>query len=162
MPDNITLNEGFGGSVIASDDVAGAQYQRVKVAFGADGSAEDTSDTNPFPVMVMNAYRPERLSQLTGNRALDVTGSYIPIHSCPDGETHKVKLFVSNLDGSAAHVVRVTHANDSYAISVPSNEEREMEILLQPTGSTDQLQIRDQDFGASSTVIVHGFAEVWS
>lgn len=39
MADNVTL-PGTGG-IIASDDVGGAQYQRVKVALGADGAGAD-------------------------------------------------------------------------------------------------------------------------
>lgn len=35
---------------VATDEIAGVHYQRVKVAHGADGSATDTSSTNPLPV----------------------------------------------------------------------------------------------------------------
>lgn len=50
MADNTTLNAGSGGDVIASDDIGGVKWQRVKVAFGADGSASDVSLTNALPV----------------------------------------------------------------------------------------------------------------
>jgi len=50
MADNTTLNAGSGGDVIATDDIGGVKYQRVKLAFGADGSAADVSDANPLPV----------------------------------------------------------------------------------------------------------------
>ena len=36
---------------VASDEVNGAQYQRVKQCFGVDGSATDVSSTNPLPVI---------------------------------------------------------------------------------------------------------------
>lgn len=49
MTDNVVITSGTGTS-IASDDIAGVQYQRVKVAHGADGSATDTSAAAPFPV----------------------------------------------------------------------------------------------------------------
>jgi len=39
------------GTNIASDDVGGVQYQRVKIAFGADGVAADAHGDNPFPVI---------------------------------------------------------------------------------------------------------------
>lgn len=48
MADNTTLPGT--GDVIASDDIAGVKYQRVKIAHGADGSATDTSSADPFPV----------------------------------------------------------------------------------------------------------------
>lgn len=50
MADNTTLNAGSGGDVIASDDIGGVKWQRVKVAFGADGSASDVSSAAPLPV----------------------------------------------------------------------------------------------------------------
>lgn len=50
MSDNTQLNAGFGGDVIATDDVGGVKYQRVKPAFGPDGEAVDVSASNPLPV----------------------------------------------------------------------------------------------------------------
>ncbi len=50
MADNTTLNAGSGGDVIASDDIGGVKWQRVKVAHGADGSATDASAAAPLPV----------------------------------------------------------------------------------------------------------------
>lgn len=52
MTDNTTLNAGAGGDTIATDDVGGTKYTRVKPAWGVDGSAVDTSLTNPMPVGV--------------------------------------------------------------------------------------------------------------
>lgn len=46
MADNTTLNSGSGGDVIASDDIGGVKHQRVKVEFGADGSATDVADVD--------------------------------------------------------------------------------------------------------------------
>lgn len=51
MADNTTLNAGTGGDVIATDDIGGVKYQRMKLVHGADGvSAGDVATTNPFPV----------------------------------------------------------------------------------------------------------------
>lgn len=50
MTDNTTLNAGSGGDTIATDDLAGVKYQRVKVNFGADGSATDVAAGSPLPV----------------------------------------------------------------------------------------------------------------
>lgn len=50
MADNTTLNSMTGGDVIASDDIAGVKFQRVKISHGADGSATDTSATDPLPI----------------------------------------------------------------------------------------------------------------
>lgn len=51
MADNTTINSMSGGDVIATDDIAGVKYQRIKISWGVDGSAVDASDTNPLPVV---------------------------------------------------------------------------------------------------------------
>lgn len=49
MADNVAITAGTGTS-IATDDVGGVQYQRVKVTHGADGVATDVSTASPLPV----------------------------------------------------------------------------------------------------------------
>jgi len=51
MSDNLTTPVAS-GAVLATDDVAGVQYPRVKVSFGVDGSAADVSSSSRFPVDV--------------------------------------------------------------------------------------------------------------
>jgi hypothetical protein len=50
VADNIAVTPGAGATV-ATDDVGGIQYQRIKIAFGADGVATDAHNDNPFPVI---------------------------------------------------------------------------------------------------------------
>ena len=51
MADNTTLNAGSGGDVIATDDISGVKYQRVKLTLGADGvNGGDVSSTNALPI----------------------------------------------------------------------------------------------------------------
>lgn len=40
---------------MATDDIGGVHYQRVKATFGVDGTATDVSPVNPFPVMMPDA-----------------------------------------------------------------------------------------------------------
>jgi hypothetical protein len=49
MADNVGFTPGS-GATIAADDVGGVLYQRMKLAFGDDGSASDVSDTNHLPI----------------------------------------------------------------------------------------------------------------
>jgi|688.fasta_scaffold1812438_1 hypothetical protein len=49
MPDNVAITAGS-GTVIATDDIGGVNYQRVKPAWGADGTAVDVSTAAPLPV----------------------------------------------------------------------------------------------------------------
>lgn len=51
MSDNTTLNSGTGGDTIASDDIGGVKFQRVKLVSGIDGTNDgDSALTNPFPI----------------------------------------------------------------------------------------------------------------
>lgn len=49
MADNVQVTQGS-GTLMATDDVDGVQYPRVKVSIGTDGTAQDVSSTNPMPV----------------------------------------------------------------------------------------------------------------
>ena len=49
MADNIPITQGI-GTTVATDDVAGVHYQRVKVVWGADGVVNDANVTTPLPV----------------------------------------------------------------------------------------------------------------
>lgn len=49
MADNVAITAGLGTS-IATDEIGGIHYQRVKPQVGEEGSAADVSDTNPLPV----------------------------------------------------------------------------------------------------------------
>lgn len=52
MADNTTLNVGTGGDVIATDDIGGVKYQRIKNGFGADGSYSDVAEDNALPALL--------------------------------------------------------------------------------------------------------------
>jgi hypothetical protein len=49
MADNVGYTPGS-GEIIATDDIAGVQYQRVKPVWGVDGVAQDVNDNTPLPV----------------------------------------------------------------------------------------------------------------
>lgn len=54
MADNVTLNSGSGGAVAATDDIAGVHYQRVKLTWGVDGTADDVNASTPLPVTAVS------------------------------------------------------------------------------------------------------------
>ena len=55
MADNTQLNRGVGGDLIASDDISGVKYQRVKLTVGGDGVNDgDVADLNPLPTEILN------------------------------------------------------------------------------------------------------------
>ena len=52
MADNTVINLGAGGDTIASDDVSGVKYQRIKVVIGVEGTdGGNVSGSNPLPVV---------------------------------------------------------------------------------------------------------------
>lgn len=55
MADNVTLNSGTGGAVVATDDDGVAHHQYVKLEFGADNVQTKVDGSNPLPVTVTDA-----------------------------------------------------------------------------------------------------------
>jgi hypothetical protein len=53
MSDNMPITPGSGG-VVATDEINGAHYQRMKPCIGDDGVAVDVSLNNPMPVRLEN------------------------------------------------------------------------------------------------------------
>ena len=53
MADNVTLDPGVGGDIIAADEVAAVKHQQVKIEFGTDGVATAVSASNPLPIAVI-------------------------------------------------------------------------------------------------------------
>lgn len=52
MADNVGYTPGS-GEIIATDDIGGVQYQRVKAVWGTDGVANDINATTPLPIQVI-------------------------------------------------------------------------------------------------------------
>ena len=96
MADNVGYTPGS-GETIATDDIGGVQYQRVKPVWGVDGVANDVNATTPLPVevigeltqaieamrMAINALtRSVGLAQvnpLTGRLLVDGAGATFPV-----------------------------------------------------------------------------------
>lgn len=65
MSDDVRLNVGTGGDLIAADDIGNVKYPRMKLVHGADGTnAGDVSTANGLPVQVLAA---------TYNAAINIT-----------------------------------------------------------------------------------------
>lgn len=74
MADNTTLSAGAGGDTIATDDIAGVKYQRVKVTFGADGAAADVAAAEPLPIKISDG---TDVALVTAGGALTVDNSAV-------------------------------------------------------------------------------------
>lgn len=99
MADNTILNTGTGGDVIASDDILGVKYQRVKLISGIDGVNDgDIATTNPLPVKLTEAvlFKGRASTFRTPGRAGTVGQKILSIHNAT-GSTVTVtvtKIFV--------------------------------------------------------------------
>jgi hypothetical protein len=73
MADNLAYTPGSGATV-ATDEIGGAHYQRIKLASGADGTAVDVSDAAPLPVAaygeLVEAIEAMRMAIQSLNRAV--------------------------------------------------------------------------------------------
>jgi hypothetical protein len=72
MADNVPISGGSGYS-IATDDIGGDHYQKIKPAFGADGSATLVAPDAPLPVGLLERTATGTIAALNGNVELDVT-----------------------------------------------------------------------------------------
>ena len=52
MADNVGYTPGS-GEIIATDDIGGVQYQRVKPVWGTDGVANDVNANTPLPIQAV-------------------------------------------------------------------------------------------------------------
>lgn len=79
MADNLAYTPGSGATV-ASDEIGGVHYQRIKNAYGADGVATDVSATNPMPVTIDVGTLLQRIEilELLLNRLLSGAGGQMP------------------------------------------------------------------------------------
>ena len=78
MADNTTLDAGSGGDVIATDDIGGVKFQRVKLVEGADGVNDgDVSSANPLPVQIGDGTDNAGVTA-SGDLQVDVQASVLP------------------------------------------------------------------------------------
>lgn len=117
MADNLAYTPGSGATV-ASDEVGGAHYQRVKIVTGADGVVEgDVAEANPMPVMGVG----EIVESLQAIRtALDVlarnTGSSYPDLS------GRLRVAVESISATLANVTTVATVTTVTTVSTVSNQ----------------------------------------
>jgi hypothetical protein len=102
MADNTILNLGSGGDTIATDDISGVKYQRVKLIHGADGVNDgDVSETNPYPVTLQHTHQAYRM--FVPNQAVGANKVYFDLFNATgSGKIMKVKSVRPVKNGSVA------------------------------------------------------------
>jgi hypothetical protein len=71
MADDVAITAGA-GTAVATDDIGGRHFQRVKNTFGPDGTATDVSATTPLP-----AYPPD----ITATGTISATDAVVGVHA---------------------------------------------------------------------------------
>lgn len=145
MADNTTLNTGSGGDVISTDDIAGVKVQRVKVQYGADGSATDVAAATPLPVddtkqqsttgTVVNSSSAVILTGLTGGSATVFmygthAGITVNFGISPDG-TNWFPAMAHNIytNSGSPNTAFALSSNSSTAYVVPLNGASQVRVL---------------------------------
>mgnify|MGYP001612758565 CR=1 FL=1 len=68
MSDNTVINPGTTGDNIATDDIGGVKFQRIKLIHGNDGTNDgDVSTTNQLPIKLTNLEKAEDAGHTTGD-----------------------------------------------------------------------------------------------
>jgi hypothetical protein len=95
--EGVVLNPGTAGATVATDTVGGLDFQVVKIAVGADGTANLVANANPIPVSDAGA-------SLTVDGTVDVTGSTVAVSGTVTVGSHAVTnagVFATQVDGAA-------------------------------------------------------------
>jgi hypothetical protein len=72
----VTLNPGAAGNEVAVDRISGSDYQRVKLAVGAEGTANEVSTSNPVPVALQAG---TATNEVVGDAAHDAAAAGNPL-----------------------------------------------------------------------------------
>lgn len=118
------------GRVIATDEIGGVDYQRIKPVHGAEGSATDTSTTNPLPVQLLGeaieALEAMRVALGTLTRTLaaslpDVSGrSRVAVESLSSGMTLATVTTVGTVTTAATLTNQTNIGGNPATMVVPS------------------------------------------
>lgn len=130
MADNVGYTPGT-GETIATDDIGGVQYQRVKPVWGVDGVANDVNATTPMPVEVIGelvqAIEAMRMAINTLTRSVGMaqvnpaTGRMLVD---PSGTSQTVTGTISAGQSGTWNINNLTQLGGATATTVPQSVER--------------------------------------
>lgn len=109
------------GTVLASDEVDSAQYQRQKLTFGADGTATDVSASAPLPLqpapVTSGGATPYKIVSSTGTNAASVKASAGTLYGFSLTNTNSSPRFLKLYDKASAPTVGTD--SPKFTIAVP-------------------------------------------
>lgn len=111
MADNVAITAGSGTS-IAADDISSVFYQRVKVTWGADGTANDANATTPLPVSPVNghAFDVAVIPTVSAGAysANDIMGALLTFANCARANDEKIIITGVQVISKAAVIPNLT------------------------------------------------------
>lgn len=99
MADNILVSQGV-GTTIATDDIGGVQYQRVKLSQGSDGSATDVSSAAPLQVTLANTGANSTAVKVDGSAVTQPVSGTVTASAQPGVDIGDVTI--NNASGASA------------------------------------------------------------
>lgn len=145
MADNVVLNTGSGGETCATDDVAGVQYQRVKLT---DGTADSSTVVAAGGGVEANALRVTIASDSTGVVSVDDNGGSLTVDGTV-AATQSGTWNVTNVSGTVSLPTGAATAAKQPALGTAGTASADV-ISVQGIASMTPLQIEDN--GGSITV----------
>lgn len=115
MVDNTILNPGTGGDTVASDDIGGIKFQRVKLIAGINGVNDgDIAKTNPLPTI-----RPTKTpTDISGTITLGGTAQVLVA-----ANANRTGFMVQNNSAGLLWISEITTAiEDQPSIQIPVGE----------------------------------------
>ena len=165
MADNTAQN---GTDTIATDDIGGVKFQRVKTCFGADGSATDVAPGAPNPVMPTHTGRTPVHLWATGvaagstgaETAISLTKSTSPggstsaanSHTPTSGKRFRITSVIFAARGHATATIQATtfalRVNTGGAVTTTSNIYLQARVATPATASAwDRVTLDLGDMG---------------
>jgi len=125
MADNTVLSTNVGtGDTIATDDIGGIKYQRVKIVEGANGFDDgDVSSANPLPVEVKTALPAgtNAIGKLASNSGIDIGDVDVISLKPGTGATNLGKSIDSAAGGSDVGIAILAVRDDEQAAITPAD-----------------------------------------
>ncbi len=113
MANNILLNPGTGGDNVRTDDDGTAEWQYVKLAFGADGTRTIVADGTGLPVTPFSAILETGLTELIGEDSTEVTAA--------GGLSNTADLTITGSgSGEILSFMLASHENGDGAVNTPA------------------------------------------
>ena len=139
MADNTTLNTGTGGDTIATDDIAGVKYQRVKITLGADGAADNDVDAGQ---QLSAASVPVVIASDQSAVAVDGSGVTQPVSHAALTELAAAINASSQLDvniAASAATVAVSNAGITTIAGAVSGTEMQVDVVAALPAGTNNI-----------------------